>query len=389
MTPAEAATSLLILTGRVHPAASSLEAARRIAHGRVDWNFFLKAAAREAVGPLVALHLRDLPFPKAVSAELLSLRRATSVRHIRAGALVGPILEAARKQALDVLVTKGLRLAETLYPEPGLRPFLDVDLMIRPDAWPAFRRLLESRGFRPRSEADAVTTAAYLRDPWVLSPVFRSGAVDVEVHMNPLGLHMPLRDESRFWEAAVSESWSGTRARVQSWEYEFCGLAVHAQQHSYERLSWLVDLAEIVSLRCLDWEAAAGIARREGIGQAVRCGLRRVESLWPGTVGPGLLRRFPLTPWESLGHRYFWPESAVWRRGPFSPAPYYTPSLFAMLRRRRPVLAARSLARILFPPRDWAAGHSARRGWPGRLSLYGRRIGRPPVALAKRLFRID
>jgi hypothetical protein len=91
-------------------------------------------------------------------------------------------------------------------------------------------------------------------------------------------------------------------------------------------------------------------------------------------------------PVEAAALRLFWPETATATRAPAPDWPYYMPSLFSLWERRDPVLAARTLAGILFPPKAWLA--SATGVGAGSPRLYGRyveRLFRPAVTAARRL----
>ena len=64
------------------------------------------------------------------------------------------VLDAMRQRGLPCVVLKGVDLSQRLYPEPGLRPFEDLDLLIRGrDVEPAIRTLRDLGYHLPSHQA--------------------------------------------------------------------------------------------------------------------------------------------------------------------------------------------------------------------------------------------
>jgi hypothetical protein len=294
-------------------------------------------------------------------------------------------LESVRRAGLRAALTKGGRLALDLYPEPALRPFWDVDFIVHPADWPALKIILGDIGY---AEAAASGGGAAAVDPpldWAFSPYYRKGSLFLEFHFTPLGLHFPDREGDGLWSSASRLSVRGTEAMVLPAEHELCYLCIHAQQHSYQRLIWLADIAELALRPGLDWDRVLKISRAEQIGGPVFYGLHLANTLWPGAVPPGPLAELRPGPFERAWLRLLWPAAATAARRAAPAWPYYMPSLFSLWERRSLSLAVRTLRSILFPPRAWLAG---RCGLPlNSPRLYGRyldRILRPVLTAAKR-----
>jgi hypothetical protein len=344
-------------------------------------------AVREGVAPLLHRHLgADVRVSPELRSALRRVYYAGVSRQFRMQSVLGSLLRDARDAGLNVIVMKGAYWAESLYPEPGLRPFLDADLLVPPRDGPALRRILERAGFIVEGDPRPYGGEGRERAAWLVSPVYKKYGISVEVHLNPLGLHMPLRAPEVFWKAARETILSGAPAWVMPWEYEICYAAIHAQQHSYERLSWLVDIAEMARRTPIDWRSAAGLAEQEGLVASVSWALRLVDVLWPDTLPRGTAEAFALRLWEKGVLKSFWPVSAVAARRIVPPAPFYLPSLFALARRRRMAEACRVLPTIIFPPRSWVSHYYPARRGRGVWGHYAWRVAAPWVFLFKRIF---
>ena len=373
---------LFILCSRPAPGPGAREEVLRLAGSVRDWDRALGKAEEEGILPLLYWNLRDNP--GAVPAAVLETLRRSFLRNLARTAQVYRelelFLESVRRRGLRAALTKGGRLALDLYPEPALRPFWDVDFIVHPSDWPALKKILAALGFAASADGGG--------DPpldWAYSPYYRKNSLFLEFHFTPLGLHFRNRGEDGLWSSASRLSVRGTEAMVLPAEHELCYLCIHAQQHSYQRLVWLSDIAELASRPGLDWDRVLKISRVERIKGPVFYGLHLANTLWPGAVPPGPMAELLPGPFERAGLRILWPEAATAARRAAPAWPYYMPSLFSLWERKSPGLAARTLRDILFPPRAWLAATCGLP--PNSLRLYGRyvdRILRPVLTAAKR-----
>jgi hypothetical protein len=352
-----------------------------------DWDGALDRADREGILPLLYWRLRD--DPGAVPPSVLERLRLSFLgnlgRTAQAYRELEPFLEAVRRAGLRTALTKGGRLALDVYPDIGLRPFWDVDLVVHAGDWPDLRRLLARLGFAEASVREAPQAPARRLD-WAYSPYFKKGSLVLELHASPLGLLFPGLEEDGFWSSAGRLPVRTTEALVLPAEVELCHLCVHAQQHSYERLIWLADIARLAGRPGLDWAWVGRIARRERIKGPVFYGLELAAAIWPGAVPAEPRRELRPGAVETAWLRWLWPVEAAAGRRERPVWPYYMPSLFSLWERRDPFLAARTLGGILFPPQAWLA--AATGAPPGSARLYGRYAGRllrPAMTAARRL----
>lgn len=231
------AMSLLQLCARAttHPSLKQLLADR--CHGISDWDALLVLAEQQGLAPLLQWHLQGLEFSLPENARralhLLVLRHR-QCNQAMATTLHG-VLDLYRQAAIDVLVLKGAALAHTVYPEIGLRPMRDIDLLVRPEQAQQAQDLLIAEGFTvsngPRPDdhfhlpalykkAAGITVCIELHTgffpncpPWYRKPVFDDlmsraktftvqgcpasclGHADMLWHVFEHGFHMPLTYE--------------------------------------------------------------------------------------------------------------------------------------------------------------------------------------------------
>ncbi len=262
-----------------------------------------------------------------------------------------------------------------------------MDLIVHPADWDGVRRLLAGLGFVEAGGAAPVAAgAAGPALDWTYSPYFKKGPLFLEFHAHPLGLHFPSRGEDGFWSSAGRLQVRGTEAMVLPAENELCYLCVHAQQHSYDRLIWLADIARLAGRPGLDWDWVCRIARDERIRGPVFYGLHLAAALWPGSVPAGPRDELRPGPVESAGLRLLWPEASTASRRDAAPWPYYMPSIISLWERRDPGLAARTIGQIFFPPKAWlAAATGVAADSPRLYGRYAERLFKPALTAARRL----
>jgi hypothetical protein len=256
----------------------------------LPWDALIEAADAEDLLPVLA-HAAAAQPPTAVPpAARDRLARAASVsraRHLVMTAELGRVLRRCRAEGLDVVVLKGPVLAETVYPEPALRPFSDLDLLVRPADRLRMDTLL--RGLGHRREADEHSfdfDIAY------------DGAT---LYETPAGvrvdLHWSLLTEPRFawnhaeqaavWERAVPIVVAGEPARGLGREDLVLHLATHLAVHhtlTGPLRHWDVALLLDRESEALDWDALLARAARWRVRHALFFVLRAVRSSFAAPV---------------------------------------------------------------------------------------------------------
>jgi len=114
-----------------------------------EWEGVAAQAEAHGLAPLLYVHARaaGVQLPAAVKRKLQGLYlRHQHANRVRTDVL-RDILSTYHAAGVSALVLKGAALSHTVYPEPGLRPMSDLDILVREaDLWSA-QRLLADLGF--------------------------------------------------------------------------------------------------------------------------------------------------------------------------------------------------------------------------------------------------
>ncbi len=140
---------LLALCARAECSAAHYERLAQAAVELKEWEGIAAQAEAHGMAPLLYTHLKEagVELPLTAKRELMGLyarhRHANRVRT----RVLRDILGAYQSAGISALVLKGAALSHLVYPEPGLRPMSDVDILVpQPEVWRA-QEVLAELGF--------------------------------------------------------------------------------------------------------------------------------------------------------------------------------------------------------------------------------------------------
>lgn len=166
------------------------------------------------------------------------------------------LLQEAAAEGMGLIVLKGAALAETLYPRPGLRPFGDLDILIRPQDAPRVRPLLEHLGYTVSPAIwDALIEGADMQANFFKHT--KRGVVVVELHTDLLSNaffrgHVTLGADG-LWSRVRPARLAGTEALVLGPEDQLLHLCLHLAGHYFFAPQSLRDIDLLCRTGTLDW----------------------------------------------------------------------------------------------------------------------------------------
>jgi hypothetical protein len=200
----------------------------------------------------------------------MQLRQAYRLHTLQAGVYEEhiPLLFAhCRAAGVEPLLGKGWT-ASRLYPDPGLRPYGDIDLFLRPEQYSAALAVL------------------------------RSSAVEqghVDVHRGFPDLADRTLDD--VYARSQLVSLGGVEVRILGPEDHLRHLCLHFLRHGAWRPLWLCDIGAAVESRApdFDWDYCLRGGRRQK--RAVACAVRLAQQLLDARIDAPLLARTSLPRW--------------------------------------------------------------------------------------------
>jgi hypothetical protein len=263
----------------------------------LSWDHLLAVAETEGLAPALGFALRAKApsvAPPSVQ-EQLNRRLADGIaRQLTLSRELGRLLKRFESERIPVVPLKGPALAESLYPDPALRPCTDLDLLVRRESVVRVDDLLQILGYRRLADAHTFRfDLAYDR------ATLYEGTAGVRVD-----LHWGLLSEPRYswneregvevWHRAVRTRVAGEEILGLCPEDLLLYLSVHlAVHHSLAGLLWYYDLYLVIERwgGTLDWEALMTRASCWRVRAALYFALLELERLFGARVPAQVLAR--------------------------------------------------------------------------------------------------
>jgi hypothetical protein len=235
----------------------------------LDWNFLLRLARHHRLEPLLSYGLRRshvAGIPSRVRAEWDARRRhavARALYHQKAIAAIATIFEA---RGVPYVLLKGEALSKAFYPQDGLRPYGDIDLLIRPEDYEPAKAALKELGFQLRRATKEFEERRFFGEIEFDTEGPRSLTVDLhwDTMMTCWEPHSLFKEDGTW--ASPDHIRLGDRAiPVLNRELHLLFLSVHlAFHHVFDGLLLLCDLLLVLrrDAERIDWDRLIEVANQ-------------------------------------------------------------------------------------------------------------------------------
>ncbi len=226
----------------------------------IDWPRLLQLAARHKLEPLAYSILQNsASIPPDVLNTLHSNFLRNAQQNLRLAAELKTLLNLFQSKNILAVPFKGVSLAAAVYGNLSLRAAGDIDLLVPRADIPAVSTALRDLGYLPDSPRTQADEAKFLHSiyNYHLGFVHPQTGIVVEPHWNVMPPFYS-SDLDQFVTTCLSrltqQDILGITAPALADEDLLLILSVHANRHLWERLSWLLDIAQLTRARPnLDW----------------------------------------------------------------------------------------------------------------------------------------
>jgi len=216
------------------------------------------------------------------------------------------LAEALRRRSVPAVFVKGVALALTVYPRPGLRSFGDLDLLVRPESLAAAELALADAGFLP--DPDPLPSS-------MEATFVRPGLLPVGVD-----LHWRFTESDRLQAAVripVGEILDRRREvgaiPIPTPEDNLLLGSANLVRSRVDRMVLIMDFARLAASGP-DWGAVTGRAGDWGLRTALWLGLRLCREFFDGAVPPAVLADLAPPAWRRRWIEGLLSGSALWSR---------------------------------------------------------------------------
>ncbi len=261
----------------------------------------------ERVAPLLYRVWRGQDDPPAdVLSRLHSAYLLTAMSNALRFEALARVLHALSGAGVRAIVLKGAALAVTVYADPGLRPMVDVDLLVHKEDMPRALAILQAQGYAIQGvEVHDGATLAYENEIALVKPGPAPALLPemtLELHWSLLDspFHQRVVDMDWFWATALPLAFEDEETHMLGVEAQLLHLCAHLWlHHRGEGLLWLHDIAATIQRyqASIGWETLLMRAQDFQMVLPIQRTLPLVADVWTAPVPVATLERLQaLTP---------------------------------------------------------------------------------------------
>jgi hypothetical protein len=260
--------------------------------GPIDWAEFFGLAERHRLLPLCARHLNRIA-PDCVPPEALLAMRSYAEQNVQRSLLLTgelrTLLRRLEEAAIPAVAYKGPVLAQDLYGSVALRDMQDLDILVMKEDTLRARELLFLRGYRSAGPTGERWDAHLLWSGCNFRLVQDVTGFVVELHWTPEACLTP-REIAKLWQRLDHVSLAGMQVPTFARQDLLLLLCLHGCRHMWERLEWLVGVAELLRVLDVAWEELLRFASSLGARRALLLGLILAHRLLDAPIPPDILQ---------------------------------------------------------------------------------------------------
>lgn len=288
---------LIFYCARVEMDAQIQSRVKELFASPIDWDRVIERAAFHSVASLIYFNLNKLNLnskviPQEIISKLKNYYYATLVRNMQFWTEMQKILNALKQSKIQAIPIKGIILCENLYHNLGLRPMVDIDLLIREDNLSAFEEAVSRLGYRKELQGH---TEDYYRK-YHCNLIFRKENSNflVEAHWS---FSFPRPNKiffSKLWERGRQKEINGVKMYALSAEDTLFCLALHLRGHTrFLILRHICDIYELLEQfgNDFDWDYVVDEAEKNRIKSNLYFALSAANELLDASVPESILER--------------------------------------------------------------------------------------------------
>lgn len=272
--------ALLLLVARAEIDEAARRRLEQLVSGPVAWDALVGGARHHGVAPLLAERLQATglsdALPGRVFAGLLAARDQVTAANLLYRDEFHEVASALMRANIQVILFKGLALAERLYDHLGQRPMIDLDLLVRPEDIPKADAVLSRLGYQSshaaaagaiRADFDAALWPSAEQRPKHRQFARRRAGMGCLLELHWTLEHAGSDDRlGDLWRRSQKAVVAGVACRQLGRDDEVVQLLAHFGLHGFGELIWLSDLDRLIRFSpALDWNSIGATARDAGL----------------------------------------------------------------------------------------------------------------------------
>ncbi|MBE0428969.1 MAG: nucleotidyltransferase family protein [Thermoleophilia bacterium] len=310
--------SLLVAASRLNADSARMQRVQKLAQRDLNWEALVNQSTIHGTAGIIYRNLtasgHSVDIPEAELERLKKIYLMTAAMGLRHLTQLREIAQELTSQGIEIIVLKGAVLAERIYGDVGLRPFSDVDILVREEDWPRIYEVLKKKGCQPPPGKDFREVPPKLMKYDVMSHMQWTSPLGtcLEFQFDLLTMGVGMRDIGGVWDRSRKAEILGSEVRVLGPEDQLLHLVIHANRHGCARLKWLSDISESLYQNGHDWDLLVRIAQREGIAACFHATIAHIQRLYDTRLVPEeVMRRIKPRFYKEAVWNRIWPQEQL------------------------------------------------------------------------------
>jgi hypothetical protein len=265
----------------------------------ISWETISELSKLHGVTPFLYYRARSLgiKLPEQIEKEWLGIYLYQIAEEKKARRQIKELKGILDPEGIPFILLKGASAMMRLYPQPGLRTFVDLDILIPADVTPRFKQAMMVAGYKPLSARNSPEDEELQKFDVHLDPFWKEEGMMIEPHLNILGAKgHRLAALPEIWQEKGETNIDGTDIKHLNIEHFIIHTMFHSSRHltdeGFTEIKWLVDLLYSIKAWRIDWSKVRDVARKWGVEKEILPVMATLNQYWqadiplPGTSEP-------------------------------------------------------------------------------------------------------
>ena len=252
-----------------------------------SWTHISELSKLHGVTPFLYYRARSLgiKLPEQIEKEWLGIYLYQIAEEKKARRQIKELKEILDPEGIPFILLKGASAMLRLYPQPGLRTFVDLDILIPADVTLRFKQAMMTAGYKPLSARNSPEEEELFKFDCHLNPFSKEEGLAIEPHLNIL------RGRGEY-SIALPEIWRD-RGETKpddilvdhlSKEHFIIHTLLHCMQHLSEEgfieIKGFIDLLFAIRTWKIDWLKVMDISQKWGVEKDVLPVVATLNHYW-------------------------------------------------------------------------------------------------------------
>jgi hypothetical protein len=217
----------------------------------LDWQYIYDISINQGVSPIIYKSIKNLRFNKEIIDAFKEFYDLTYKRNSRLYKELEKILNAFKKENIDVIFLKGIYLSKYVYKDIGLRPMADIDILIKKENLSKINKILKKNNFiREKDSKKAKLHNSYIN---------KQKKIKIEAHYNVNKMNEFFYiNPNLFFDQKNTIFFKDIKSYSLNPELELLFMCLHISKHIRQdgaiSLKWLVDILFYLNNKKINFE---------------------------------------------------------------------------------------------------------------------------------------